>query len=47
MEGGYVPPSTFILCRVGMALVLFMVYHAIFIKEKIQKEDKRAMFWLA
>lgn len=47
MEGGYVPPSTFILCRVGMALILFMAYHAIFIREEIRKEDKPAMIWLA
>ncbi|GAB1397478.1 DMT family transporter [Saprospiraceae bacterium] len=47
MGGGYVPPSTFILCRITSALVLFTVYHYLFVKEKIQPDDKKPMIWLA
>lgn len=45
MVGGYIEPSAFIICRVIAALILFFLYHRLLLKEKILKEDRRALFW--
>lgn len=47
LGGAYIGPSAFIVCRVSAALFLFVVYHAIFVKEKISKEDIKPLFWCA
>jgi len=35
----YITPFTFILLRVSAALVLFLIFHALFVKEKVEKKD--------
>lgn len=35
----YITPFTFILFRVGTALVLFLIYHALLVKEKVDRKD--------
>lgn len=35
----YINPLTFILLRVGAALVLFLIFHSLFIKEKVDRKD--------
>lgn len=35
----YISPFTFILLRVGAALVLFLIFHSLFIKEKVERKD--------
>jgi drug/metabolite transporter (DMT)-like permease len=35
----YISPLTFILLRVGCALVLFLIFHALFIREKVARKD--------
>ncbi|HMG15694.1 MAG TPA: DMT family transporter, partial [Saprospiraceae bacterium] len=47
MTGGYLGPSGFILCRVLSALILFVLYHRIFIRQEVEAKDKRALFWCA
>ncbi len=47
MTGGYIGPSGFILCRVVSALLLFILYHRLFIREEIAVKDKNALFWCA
>lgn len=47
MGGGYIGPSAFIVCRVALALLLFVSYHHFFIKEKIVGKDHWPLFWCA
>lgn len=47
MTGGFIGPSGFILCRVLSALVLFKVYHSLFIGQMIEAKDKKPLFWCA
>lgn len=42
---GYVGPSAFILLRVGTAAALFLLFHSLFIKEKVH--DKKDLYKLA
>lgn len=35
----YISPFTFILLRVAAALVLFLIFHSLFIKEKVERKD--------
>lgn len=35
----YISPFTFILLRVAAALVLFLIFHTVFIKEKVARKD--------
>lgn len=35
----YISPFTFILLRVVSALVLFLIFHSLFIKEKVERKD--------
>lgn len=39
MKGGYLLPNGFIVLRVGSALILFLLFHTLFIKEKIARKD--------
>lgn len=39
MMPAYITPFTFILLRVGSALVLFLLFHSLFIREKVDKKD--------
>lgn len=35
----YISPLTFIVLRVGCALILFLIFHSLFIREKIERKD--------
>jgi len=37
--GGYIKPFGFIVIRVGVALVLYWILHALFIREKVDRKD--------
>ena len=39
LDGGYLHPFTFVLCRVFASLILFSLYHIAFIKEKVDRQD--------
>ncbi|MCH2044553.1 MAG: DMT family transporter [Saprospiraceae bacterium] len=43
MNEGYLQPFGFILLRVSCAAVLFWVFHTLFIREKVKKEDLKML----